>query len=384
MSTLERFSRQKLENLATRGLKRELYPSARGARSGITRADRNLISFCCNDYLGLSQHPAVIAAMVNATRQFGASAGASRLVTGNHTLYEALETEIADFKGTEACCVFGSGYLTNIGVIPCFCGPEDLIIADELCHACQFAGAHLAGSTIITYKHNDLNDLAAQLGEHRLQHERCLIITESVFSMDGDLAPLEAIAEQAQQSDSWLMIDDAHALGILNQGRGSGHDLALRPESLLIMGTLSKAVGAYGGYVCATGPVIEFIKSRARSLIYSTGLPPGVVAAARAAFRIIRDTPALSQMALDRARLFCELTGLPESQSSIVPIIIGQPADAMAASAALEEQGFLVTAIRPPTVPPGTSRLRFTFSAAQLEGDVERLALFCRRYTELG
>jgi len=372
--SLDRFARDKLAAIAKRARTRRLVATARGPGAAATRGEARLVSFCDNDYLGLSQHLAVIEAAVAATRRLGAGAGASRLVTGNGPLYAALEARIARLKGTEAALVFGSGYLANIGIIPTVAGRGDLVLGDELMHACMHAGARLSGARVRHFRHNDADDCAKLLAAHRGAHRHCLILTEGVFSMDGDRAPVKALSQLVRAHDSWLLVDDAHALGVINGGRGSGFDEAGAPIPIdLQMGTLSKAAGAYGGYVAASRAVVELLVNRARSLIYTTGLPPGVLAAADKALELIETDPALAAAPLARARAFTGALGLPAAESAVVPLVLGGEARTLAASAALEGRGFLVTAIRPPTVPVGTSRLRFTFSAAHSEDDVARL-----------
>jgi 8-amino-7-oxononanoate synthase len=366
--------RGKLDDLEARSLKRSLSETARHPEGGATRDGRPMISFCCNDYLNLSHHPAVIEAAIEATRRYGAGSGASRLVTGNHPLYEVLETRLARFKETESAVVFGSGYLTNIGIIPSLIGADDLIVADALCHACLFAGSQLSRATVKIFRHNDLAHCADLLGAHRSRHERCLILTDGIFSMDGDMAPVAALAALAECHDAWLMTDDAHGLGVVAGGKGSSFVDGRKAAVPLQMGTLSKAVGVYGGYLCASGPVVDFIKTRARSFIYTTGLPPGAVAASIAALDLIASDPAMVARPMANARLFTRALNLPEPESCIVPLILGDADAALAASQSLADQGFLVTAIRPPTVPAGTARLRFTFTAEHKEEDIRRLA----------
>lgn len=380
MDSLDQYAEGKLYQLTHRNLRRDLAETDRSGGALVRRSGRKLVSFSCNDYLGLSQHPRVKAAAVEATRQFGVGAGASRLVTGNHILYRALEERLAEFKGTESACVFGSGYLVNAGVIPCFAGSDDLIIADALSHACLFAGSALGGATLMRFPHNDSDQLSDLLGKHRHKYKRCLVITEGVFSMDGDLAPLPDISAIAESFDAWLFCDDAHGFGVIGTlGRGSAFAHGAHVNVPLQTGTLSKAVGAYGGYVCGRKPVIDLIKTRARTLVYSTGLPPATVAAALAAIEIIRSDASLCAAPLEKARLFCRELGLAEPKSCIVPIIIGGAAEALSASQALEAKGFLVTAIRPPSVPENTSRLRVTFSAMHRDEDVVDLAKNIRR-----
>ena len=372
--SLLQFARDKLSRLEAQLLRRELVVTDRIA-AGIGRRDAtNLISFACNDYLGLSRHPDVIQASEDATRRFGVGAGASRLVTGNHSLYQRLEAQLAQLKGTEDAVVFGSGYLTNIGVIPALLGQSDLILMDEACHSCLHAGARLARSHVLIFKHNDIDDAAKLLRLHRAEHRYCLLLTEGVFSMDGDRAPIAALLKLANEHDAWLMTDDAHGLGVVGDGRGSNVDNGTELPVPLQMGTLSKAVGAYGGYLCTSRVVADLIRNRARSLIYSTGLPPGTVAAATKALEIIATDKDLVRTPIERARLFTNKLGLPTAQSSIVPLLLGSSERALQASERLQEAGYLVVAIRPPTVPAGTARLRCTFSAAHEPADVEDFA----------
>ncbi|MCK9993117.1 MAG: 8-amino-7-oxononanoate synthase [Alphaproteobacteria bacterium] len=378
MHSLETFAQSKLAELEAQNLRRWLVETDRDAGAIAIRNGRRLISFCCNDYLNLSQHPEVKDAAIAATRRFGAGAGASRLVSGNHSLYRELETRLARLKGTEDACVFGSGYLANLGIIPALAGPGDLVLADALSHACLMAGGKLSGAETLIFRHNDVAHLFELLRTRRKQYRHCLILTDGVFSMDGDLAPVSALAQVAREYDCWLMTDDAHGIGVLAEGRGSSFVSDVKADVPLQMGTLSKAVGAYGGYLCASRAVIDLIRTRARTLIYSTGLPPAIVAAAIASIDIISRDTQLRAAPLQKARRFTRAMNLPLAQSPIVPLIIGDPARALALSAMLEDAGFLVTAIRPPTVPEGTARLRFTFTAAHQDADIGRLSALLR------
>jgi len=374
-ATPESFASGGLQGLEEAGLRRHLAASDRGAGARIERHGRTLISFCCNDYLGLSQHPDVVNAARDALLKWGTGAGASRLVSGDNSLNHKLESALADFRDCEAACLFGSGYLANIGVIPVFAGARDLVLIDALAHACLHAGARLGGATVRPFGHNDMADLARLLGAERHRYRHCLIVTEGIFSMDGDRAPLPEISALAKARKAWLLVDDAHGLGVSGRGgRGSVFAFGRKLAVDLQTGTLSKAAGSYGGYVCASRPVIELIRNRARSFIYTTGLPPATLAAACEALTIIRRDSALRARPLAHARRFSGALGLKAPVSPIVPLIIGPASDAMAASAGLEERGFLVTAIRPPTVPEGTARLRFTFSAAHRSDEVTALA----------
>jgi 8-amino-7-oxononanoate synthase len=372
--SLNRYAAQKLDELASKRLRRELVPTRSLDGRVVCRNDRELVSFASNDYLGLSRHPATIAASLAATRQAGAGAGASRHVTGDHPLYTRLERALAELKGTEDAVVFGSGYLANVGVIPSLVGRDDLIVMDELCHSCLFAGATLARSRTLIFAHNDVDAAAALIERHRAEHPRCLVLTEGVFSMDGDRAPLAALLEIARRNDTWLMTDDAHGLGVVEGGRGSAFSHGRPLPIPLQMGTLSKAVGAYGGYLCTSRTVADLIRNRARSLIYTTALPPGVLAAALKGIEIIRSDTELVARPLANARRFAELLGMDAPASPIIPVVLETPERALEASRRLEEAGFLVVAIRPPTVPEGTARLRCAFSALHTDDDVRAFA----------
>jgi 8-amino-7-oxononanoate synthase len=290
------------------------------------------------------------------------------------------EAALAALKSTEAALVFGSGYLANIGTIPALVGPGDMIVADALSHACMISGARLSGAEVMLFRHNDAGHLSEILRTYRTAFRHCLVLTEGVFSMDGDLAPLADIEAQVRAHDAWLMVDDAHGLGVIGEGRGAAHAAGVVPD--IQMGTFSKAVGSYGGYVAGSRPVIEMLVNRARSLVFSTGLPPAVVAATTAGLGIIASDRALCARPVALARLFTEVADLaaPQSapQSAIVPVVLGEAASTLEASRALQAQGFLVRAIRPPTVPDGTARLRVTFCANQKEEDVVRLATAIR------
>src|SRR4029077_630793 len=258
--------------------------------------------------------------------------GASRLVTGNHPLFAALEARLARFKQAAAACVFGSGYLANIGIIPALVGPRDVVLLDELSHGCLWAGARLARSNVIAYRHCDLAHVERLLDQHRHRHRRALIATDGVFSMDGNLAPVAALAALADRFDAWLMTDDAHGIGVVGNGRGSTFAGETPADVPLQMGTLSKAIGGYGGYLCASAPVIAFIKNRARTFVYSTGLPPAVVAAAIAALEVIARDPAYAALPVRKARAFTARAGLPDAVSPIVPVVVGAPEAALEAA----------------------------------------------------
>lgn len=376
--SLDRFADEKLKSLEEKHLRRALAETVREDGLWVARGGRRLLSFSCNDYLNLTHHPDVKAAAINAIRRFGAGAGASRLVTGNHPLLCELEERLAAWKGTEGACVFGSGYLANAGIIPALIGADDLLLVDALSHACLFAGARLSRGTVEIFRHNDVAHARALLAAARARHCHALIVTDGVFSMDGDLAPLGELAKLAREYDTWLMSDDAHGLGVIGGGRGSSFANGEKAGIDLQMGTLSKALASYGGYLCASKPVIGLMKTRARTLIYSTGLPPANAAAALAALDIVSSDPELAARPLAKAQGFTRALGLPEAQSPIVPIVLGDAFTALEASQLLEREGFLTIAIRPPTVPDGTARLRLAFTAGHPDDEIARLAAIVR------
>jgi len=361
MPALASAAREKLQALAQIDRKRTLVTAAREEGAVVTRRGRRLVSFSCNDYLGLSQHPQVKAAAIAAIEKYGTGAGASRLVSGNHPLYGLLEEKLAAWKGSEAALVFGSGYLTNIGVVPALVKKGDLILADRLSHACLLDGAQLSGAKLLRFRHNDPADCERLLARERGKHKACLIITEEVFSMDGDLAPLGELAALAKSHDAWLLADGAHSL------------LAEHASVDIYIGTLSKALASYGGFVAASRSIVDYLATSARSFMFSTGLPPSAVGAAAASLDILRADQALAAKPLAKARSFTHALGLPEAQSAIVPLMLGDENRTLAAAVELEEAGYLVAAIRPPTVPEGTSRLRFAFSALHRDEDIANL-----------
>jgi 8-amino-7-oxononanoate synthase len=376
--SLTAFARSKFAALETQSLARRLRPTHRLDGLWVERDGRRLLSFSCNDYLNLTHHPYVKEAAIRAVREHGVGSGASRLVTGDHPLFAELEARLAALKGAEAACVFGSGYLANAGIIPTLVGPGDLVVVDALAHACIWAGAQLSGAEVVGFAHNDVEALAGVLRDRRHDVRHVLVATDGVFSMDGDLAPLDAISRICRAQDAWLLVDDAHGLGVV--GAAGAGSAKLFPDARidLQMGTLSKAIGGYGAYVCAAAPVIDLIRTRARTFVYTTGLPPANVAAAIAALDVMAAEPERVAAPLQRARRFTAALGLPEAESAVVPIVLGAADAALAAAAALEEAGLLAVAIRPPTVPPGTARLRIAFTAGHTDEDVDRLAAAVR------
>ena len=366
--------KKKLLDIENLSQKRDIVNTIRKNNSFVTRNKKKLISFSCNDYLGLSQNSEVIEAGIKAIKKYGAGSGASRLVSGNNFLYEKLEQLLASFKNGEAACVFGSGYLTNTGVIPALTTNKDLLIFDELSHSSTNIGIKLSRSKAIKFKHNDMNHVEELLKQHRKKYISCFLLSEGVFSMDGNRGKIKELAYLANKYDASIILDDAHGFGVLGKGRGSQYELNPIPEILIQIGTLSKAIGSYGGFVVAPKAIIELLQNKARSLIYTTALPPSILASAIKSLEIIKRKKTLVNKPLDNAKLFCKLAGLPEPESSIITIILKSENKAIEASELLEKYGYYISAIRPPTVPVNTSRLRLTFSASHQKKDIKNLS----------
>jgi 8-amino-7-oxononanoate synthase len=334
--------------------------------------------------LNLAGDPRLAKAAARAARRYGVGAGASPLISGYLPPVRHLERALAAWEGTEAALVFSSGFAANVGVVNTLAGPEDVIFSDELNHASLIDGCRLSSAQVRVYRHIDLEDLEALLIRHGPAARRRIIVTDSVFSMDGDWAPLPEILKLAQKHDALLLVDEAHATGVLGEhGRGLTEFLlgleCLAHSRLIKVGTLSKALGSQGGFVCGTRMLIEGLVNRCRPYIYSTGLAPPSAAAARRALRVVQEEPdrrrhLLALASVLRTRLQnLGYSNMP-SRSQIVPVIVGDASAAMELSARLAERGFLVPAIRPPSVPEGTSRLRISLTAGHTEDDVERLA----------
>ncbi len=336
-------------------------------------AQGRLHHFCGNDYLGLAHDARVVSAAREAMLQ-GTGAGASRLVTGNHSGYDPLERALAAHSGHEAALVFSSGFAAITGTISALMGKGDLILADRLAHACMLDGAKLSGAKLLRFHHNDRTHLEALLAQHRAQYQHTLIITEHIFSMDGDKAPLDDLVSIKNKYDAWLMVDDAHGIGIVNYPHKSSVDIWC--------GTLSKALASVGGYVCASALLKSYLVNHARSLIYSTALPPSALAAAQAAIAIMVQESWRGERALAHARRVTQALSLPHADSAIVPVVIGNDDDALRMSERLKHAGYAISAIRPPTVPEGTARLRLSFSAAHSDAQVDGLITALSR--ELG
>lgn len=332
---------------------------------------REMMNFSSNDYLGLADSDVLRTAMQDGVSRYGVGAGASRLVCGTMKPHRDLEEALAVFKGSEAALTFSSGYATAMGTIPALTGPGDTIILDKLCHASLVDAARLSGATIRVFPHNHLGKLEKLL---QTAKGRVLIVTESIFSMDGDRCPLAEIVALKERHGAWLMLDEAHAVGVIGpQGRGLAAELGLEGQVELQMGTLSKAMGLSGGYLAASRQVIDWLVNRARSFIYSTAPPPAI---AHAAAVCVAEILSGEEGGRRRANLWQNLALLksdPPPASAIVPWIIGDEPKAMSISAALREAGFLIPAIRYPTVARGSARLRVTCTAAHEQEQVDRL-----------
>ena len=368
----------KLDTLAKRGLRRNRV--ARGGRCGATiHIDgRELVNFGSNDYLGLAGDSRLEAAAIEAIREAGWGGGASPLITGYTTWHEKLERRLAEFLGTEAAVVFSSGYAANVGAISAVVGPDDIVLSDELNHASIIDGCRHSWASVHIYRHCDAGHLKSFLESANL-HGRLLIVTDTVFSMDGDIAPLVEIAELAQRFGAMLLIDEAHATGVFgSRGRGLAEHLGVEREVDVHVGTLSKALGCAGGFVAGSRRLCEWLVNRARSYVYSTAHPAANCAAALVALDVVRDEPHRRQQVLALAgRLRTRLGELSlntgSSSSQIVPVILGDSARAMELAATLRERGFFVPGIRPPTVPMGQAMLRISVTAAHTEKMIDEL-----------
>ncbi|MDX1657035.1 MAG: 8-amino-7-oxononanoate synthase [Candidatus Competibacteraceae bacterium] len=360
---------------------RDLYRSRRvldAPQGPLVRIDgRDYLAFCSNDYLGLAADPRPAAAFRLAAERYGVGAGAAHLVNGHSREHHALEEELADFTGRPRALLFSTGYMANLGVMAALCGRGDTVLEDRLNHASLLDGGLLSGARLLRYAHADPQSLAARLEQAAGE---VLVATDGVFSMDGDLAPLGELASLARKHGAWLLVDDAHGLGVLGrEGRGSLEQLALDVEQVpILMGTLGKALGTGGAFVAGSQALIEYLIQKARTYIFTTAAPPALAAATRVSLGIARQegwrrdklAALVSRFRTGAAQLGLKLL---ESSTPIQPLVVGQPARAVSLSRALEARGILVTAIRPPTVPQGTARLRFTFSAAHSEQQVDRL-----------
>ncbi|GJL54544.1 MAG: 8-amino-7-oxononanoate synthase [Nitrospirales bacterium] len=365
-----------LHELTRQHLRRQLKTVDSATEPVITLDGKPVIQLASNNYLGLANHTVVESAAIEAIRHYGVGSGASRLISGNQTPHQELETTLAQFKTTEAALTFGSGYSANTGIIPTLVGPQDCIVADRLCHASLIDGCRISQASLRVFHHNDTTHLK-QLLEKRAGTQKTLIITEGVFSMDGDLAPLPELVRLANEFQATLLLDDAHGTGVMGQnGRGCIEHFGIDPNELVQIGTLSKALGTIGGYVVGSRTLIDYLMNTSRSFIYTTAPPPSMVAAAQAAINIVQsDSDRRTQLWHNREHLYQGLKGigfqLTTTQSPILPIILNDPKRAVEISARLLEYGIYVPAIRPPTVPKGTSRLRVTVTSEHTSAHIE-------------
>ena len=368
-----------LSSLEEQGLRRSLRIIENTVGTGIIVDGRELRNFSSNDYLGLASHPQVAEAMSEAARTWGTGSTASRLICGTTREHAALEEELAAAKGTEAALVFSTGVAAASGTIPSLVGRGDVVIVDKLAHACLIDAIHGSGAKLRVFPHNDLGKMEAHLQWVRRTHPRgrALIVTESVFSMDGDLAPLRDIVALKEQHGALLLLDEAHAVGIRGMGaQGLAGELGLGDRIEIQMGTLGKALGVSGGYIAGSRLLIDLLVNRARSFIFSTAPSPAIAAACRAALRIVKSREGDGLRAKLQENLFLLAEGLKISMppSAIVPLVLGSEARALAASSRVLEAGFFVPAIRYPTVPRNTARLRITMSAAHRPEQVQDFA----------
>jgi 8-amino-7-oxononanoate synthase len=358
-----------LAKLEAVSLRRELRPAPHGA----------LLDFASNDYLGLARHPTLIEASRRATTDYGTGAGASRLVTGTSPAVLELERCLASWKEKEAALVFGSGYAAALGTIPALAGKGDTIVLDKLAHASLIDAARLSGAIVRVFPHNRMDSLAKLLEKISGGAGRILIVTESLFSMDGDAAPLADLVALKDRHGAWLLVDEAHATGLYGAtGAGLLAEAGLSEQVEIVMGTLSKALGGVGGYIAGSRVLIDWLVNRARSFIYSTALPPGAIAASRAALELARGAEGGALRARLRENIALFRDQLPPRWASrvtgaIQPLVCGESEVALQLAATLREQGFLIPAIRYPTVPRHAARLRVTLSAAHTEKDIHGL-----------
>ncbi len=378
-----------LHDLERRHLRRSLRVVETACGTTVSIGGRRVILMASNNYLGLATHPEVTRAAVEAIERFGTGAGASRLICGTQTPHVELERELSRFKSCEAALCFGSGYLANLGLIPALARSGDLILADRLCHASLIDGCRLSGAALRVFRHNDVAQVARLLARNGTRR-RVVVVTEGIFSMDGDAAPLGDLARVTQAHGARLLVDDAHGTGVMGgEGRGTVEWMGLAPGSLIQMGTLSKALGTSGAYVVGSSALIDYLVNTARSFIYATALPPAMAAAAQAALRVVQAEPERrARLWTNRRYLYDGLKAagfrMTDSVSPILPVLVGDPDQAVTAARRLLEQGVFAPAIRPPTVPQGTSRIRLTVTSEHSTGDLDHvLAAFTQIGQEL-
>ena len=369
---------ERLEEISERGLYRRMRMISGPQGPRVLLDGRPVLLLCSNNYLGLADHPRVREAAAEAAMRYGAGSGASRLVSGNMTIHRRLEEQIADFKGTPACVVFGSGYLANTGVVSALAREGDVVFSDALNHASIVDGCRLAKAKTFIYDHCDPEHL--EWGLRQAEGRGSLIVTDGVFSMDGDVAPLPEIVELARRYDARVMVDEAHGTGCIGpEGRGAVADAGLEGEVDVVVGTLGKALGSYGAYVLCDDTLAKYLVNTARTLIFSTAPPPPAVAAAIAALELLRSQPRRvdklqRNAALLRHALAQHGVDSGGSETQIVPLVVGDAAAAVRASEGALERGIFAQAIRPPTVPEGSSRLRLAVMASHTKSELREAA----------
>jgi 8-amino-7-oxononanoate synthase len=370
---------QRLQELERRGLHRRLRIVSGPQGPRVLLDGRPVLLLCSNNYLGLADHPRVREAAADAAMRWGVGAGASRLVSGTMTIHQRLEERLAAWEGSEACLLFGSGYLANLGTIGALAGAGDTVFSDELNHASIVDGCRLSRAEVVVYKHRDVEDLDRLLHRHGGDGRR-LIVTDSVFSMDGDVAPLPEIVELAKRHGAHMLVDEAHATGVLGPGgRGAVAAAGLQGQVDVVVGTLGKALGSYGAYVCGDRGMVDYLVNTARALIFSTAPPPPAIAGALAALELLQERPDRVQRLHRNARelrgaLAAEGIPVEQTEMQIVPLIVGDEHAAMSLCEALLERGVFAQAIRPPTVAPGTSRLRLAVMASHTAEELREAA----------
>jgi glycine C-acetyltransferase/8-amino-7-oxononanoate synthase len=368
----------RLDDLRDRGLYRKLRLISGPQGPRVLLDGKPVLLLCSNNYLGLADHPRVRQAAADAAMRWGAGAGASRLVSGNMTIHRRLEDRIAEFKGSESCLLFGSGYLANAGIVSALAREGDVVFSDALNHASIVDGCRLARARTFVYDHCDVDHL--EWGLREAGGRGALIVTDGVFSMDGDVAPLGHIVELAHRYDARVMVDDAHGLGALGPGgRGSVAAAGLEDDVDIVVGTLGKSLGSYGAYACTSRTMAKYLVNTARSLIFSTALPPPAVAAAGAALELLVEEPRRVERLQRNAKIIREaLAGhgmaTGESSTQVLPLVVGEAGDAVRVCERALEKGIFAQAIRPPTVPEGSSRLRLAVMASHTRAELQDAA----------
>lgn len=371
---MQDFLEEELRSLKAAGLYRSLKTIEKTDGRTVTIDGKTYLNFCSNNYLGLANHPKVIAAAKSAIDEYGAGAGASRLISGNLILHEKLERKIAEFKKREAAIIFPTGYMANLGVVSALVDEKDTVIFDRLDHASIIDTCKLSRAKLQVFPHRDMKALEKILGRSQNFNQR-LIITDSVFSMDGDLAPLPDIFELAKKHKALVMIDEAHATGVLGKtGRGLEEHFNCEGRTDIVMGTLSKAIGSLGGFVAGSSQLIDYLRNKSRPFIYTTALPAPSAAAALAALELIENDPGLLEKLRENLKYFYALRSTLHAPSPIIPIVLGSAERAVEISQEFFTRGILLSAIRPPTVPQGQSRLRLTVCAQHTKEDIACLA----------